>query len=460
MSQLVIADPAQKFREAHARAFRESGGGKGQKREITIIEAGWGSSGYYSESVLSTDIPRIFPVNTHMYLNHPTESEDQERPERDVLDLVGYVAETPRMAGIASVSVAYIFEHWVDVIDELWEHIGLSIRAFGVAEEGDAGGRTGPIIQTLTEGLSIDYVTLAGAGGKVGPLMESMRERVTPLIESARQKQTPEQVKEAQLSELNENLEKAGEERYGGEDPYTYCYVEDVEIDQNWVVYRVRVSGEDATYQKVNFVRNSDGDVALSGDGVEVDREISWVPTVQNPPVPPVEENEESEMTDEEKRRLEDLEESVKKLQTDLDESKEETKKESDRADRAEEALVGREARTVAESVVDADEIKDKLPKAARDRVVENTLRQKLPLLDNGKLDKDTLKERATKELTTEVSYIAEASGIGKPRDLSSEDSLRESDSSEDEKARKRLQESFEESGMDEKAAELAAKGR
>lgn len=451
---------AERIREASSRAFREGQTLSGTKREIVIIEAGWGSSGYYSESVIGRDIPRIFPVGTHMYLNHPTTAEENDRPERNVLDLVGVVAEAPRMAGIASVAVAEIFEHWVPVIDAIAEHIGLSIRAYGTAEEGDAGGKHGQIIQTLTEGLSIDYVTLAGAGGKVGPLVESAREKVIPLIETAREKQTPEQVKEAQLSELNANLEKAGEEKFGSDEPYTYCYVEDVEIDQNWVVYRVRVSGEDARYMKVNFVRNADGDVALSGDGAEVDREISWEPS-QEPtlPVPPVEEKE-TEMTDEEKRRLSELEESVKTLQGKVTTAEEAQKTAEDERDRTNEVLMGREARTVAQSVVEADGIKEKLPEQACKRVVENALRGKLPTGEEGKLDKDALLERAKKALKEEVDYIAETSGIGKPRGSGGDSTFSVSESENEDADTKRLEESFVEGGMSPEAAKVAAKGR
>ena len=253
-----------KLRESSTSAFRE-GSGSGSKREVVIIEAGWGSSAYYSEEVLERDIPRIFPIGTKMYLNHPTRREDTERPERDVRDLVGKIVETPRMAGIQSVAVAEIFEHWVPVIDALAKDIGLSIRALGVTEDRDIGGKHGPYATALTEGFSVDFVTEAGAGGSIGELVESARER------------NSEPVREALDSELHQNLEKAGEERFGSKEPYTYCYVGDIELDKNWVVYRVRPSGEEYTYYKMKFLRNTDGDVELQGDPVEVERETSWI---------------------------------------------------------------------------------------------------------------------------------------------------------------------------------------
>jgi vacuolar-type H+-ATPase subunit D/Vma8 len=271
------------LREARAHAFREDGAlpNSGQRREIVIIEAGWGSSGYYSEGVLGRDIPRIYPPGTHMYLDHPTVTEEYERPERSVKDLVAVTLETPRMAGIAAVTVCEIFEHWVPVIDALAEHIGVSIRALGVAEEGDAGGKHGEIVKSLTEGRSIDFVTMAGAGGQVGQLVESARERIRPLIESARRHSPPVPVKEALYSELRDALETAGEKRFAMEDS-CYCYLEDVEMDEGWAIYSVRQPDPDTgksvrIYLKVKFVRNEDGDVALSDDTEEVERETSWV---------------------------------------------------------------------------------------------------------------------------------------------------------------------------------------
>jgi hypothetical protein len=57
----------------------------------------------------------------------------------------------------------------------------MSIRASGKAKEGKAEGRTGPIIEQLTRGISVDYVTKPGAGGKILQLFEAARKpQVTP----------------------------------------------------------------------------------------------------------------------------------------------------------------------------------------------------------------------------------------------------------------------------------------
>lgn len=267
--------------EAGTTAFRESSQ-TGSKRAITVIRAGWGSSGYYSEKLLERDIPRIFPAGTHMYLDHPTESEDQARPERSVRDWVGTFDETPRMAGIDSITVANIFEHWQPVINGIVEgggKLGTSIRAFGVAEEGSAGGRSGQIIERLTEGLSVDFVTLPGAGGEVGMMTESMRETVVPLIESARLA-IPAHLREALDSEVREALDSAGTAAYGDDDTYVYC--QDYDIDASWAIFWINPDSKESYYFKQDFVRDTEGNVALKGEGSKVERDVEYVPAKES----------------------------------------------------------------------------------------------------------------------------------------------------------------------------------
>jgi hypothetical protein len=60
-------------------------------------------------------------------------------------------------------------------VDSLAKHIGMSIRATGKAKEGEAEGRKGALIQELSRGLSVDYVTTPGAGGQILQLFEAAR---------------------------------------------------------------------------------------------------------------------------------------------------------------------------------------------------------------------------------------------------------------------------------------------
>lgn len=139
---------------------------------IKIIAPGWGSSGYYTERVLTRDIPAAFPVGTKMYWNHPTVTEAVERPERDLRDLVAKTVSTPIWradgpAGPGMYADAQVYEGWRAPVDDLAADIGLSIIAAGYAKTGEAEGRSGPIIEQIVRGESIDFVTTPGAGGKI-----------------------------------------------------------------------------------------------------------------------------------------------------------------------------------------------------------------------------------------------------------------------------------------------------
>jgi hypothetical protein len=144
---------------------------------IKIIQAGWGSSGFYPQEVLQRDGPKAFPAGTHMYMNHPTAQEEAARPERSLNDLAAVTTsdaawrEGPDGPGLYAECKP--FSDSAARIKEMAPHIGVSIRASGQAESGEMEGRKGPIIKAITQGKSVDFVTQAGAGGKV--LVESAR---------------------------------------------------------------------------------------------------------------------------------------------------------------------------------------------------------------------------------------------------------------------------------------------
>lgn len=145
---------------------------------IKIIGPGWGSSGYYDRAVLERDVPRAFPPGTHMYWNHPTMSEAVERPERDLRDLAAVTVSTPRWEdsgsqGPGMYAEAAVFSGYKETVDQIAEHIGVSIMGEGATEIGKAEGRQGPIVKEIARGASIDFVTKPGAGGKVLKIFES-----------------------------------------------------------------------------------------------------------------------------------------------------------------------------------------------------------------------------------------------------------------------------------------------
>jgi hypothetical protein len=153
---------------------------------IRLIDAGKGSSGAYpAETLEAAAESAVFPVGTHMYIDHPTESENYERPERTIKDLAAVLTENARWdeAAQALVAEARVFSHWRQPIADMAESIGVSIRAMAEAEDGEWQGRPAKIITRLVEGASADFVTHAGRGGKVLQVIESARNR-TPVAEA------------------------------------------------------------------------------------------------------------------------------------------------------------------------------------------------------------------------------------------------------------------------------------
>jgi len=147
---------------------------------IKIIQAGWGSSGYYPADVLERDGPKVFTKDMHMYWNHPTLTEETDRPERSLNDLAAVLVSDARWnkngpKGPGLYADAKVFEGYQKPVDNLAENIGVSIRAMGKAQQGTVDGITGPVITELTAGKSVDFVTAAGAGGEIITLFEAAR---------------------------------------------------------------------------------------------------------------------------------------------------------------------------------------------------------------------------------------------------------------------------------------------
>lgn len=152
---------------------------------IKVIQAGWGSSGYYPADVLERDGPKVFTKGMHMYWNHPTYTEESERPERDLNDLAAVLVSDARWntngpKGAGLYADAKVFEAYQKPVDDMAENIGVSIRALGKAQQGVAEGRSGVIISELSKGRSIDFVTAPGAGGEIVTLFEAVRASTTP----------------------------------------------------------------------------------------------------------------------------------------------------------------------------------------------------------------------------------------------------------------------------------------
>jgi len=151
-------------------------------RMLKLIAPGWGSSGYYPAAVLQRDGPTVFKQGLHNYIDHPTAVEERDKPEGSINKLASVLQEDAKWYddykgnGPGLYAPARVQETFNTFLNDFGKNIGTSIRASGRSKLGEADGRQGPIIQSITSAKSVDYVTIPGAGGQVLELFEAFRE--------------------------------------------------------------------------------------------------------------------------------------------------------------------------------------------------------------------------------------------------------------------------------------------
>ena len=143
--------------------------GEGKYR-IRIIVPGQGSSGIYTAENLA-ESAYLFKAGTEMFIDHPTESEEWERPERSIRDYAGVFLEDATVGEDGALyTVCKVFSGVNELIKDKWEYIGVSINAWcnePIAETG--------VVPVFAGVRSVDFVTTPGAGGAVIDLLESNR---------------------------------------------------------------------------------------------------------------------------------------------------------------------------------------------------------------------------------------------------------------------------------------------
>ena len=148
---------------------------------IKIIDPGWGSSGYYSREVLQQAAnARVYAAGLQMYWNHPSKSDEKERPERDLRDLAGVLTEDARWdeqgsKGPGLYSRAKVFSAYRDHVAEMGPYIGLSHYVWGESKQGEAEGKKGDIITRIAAARSVDFVTVPGRGGAIAEAFRAAR---------------------------------------------------------------------------------------------------------------------------------------------------------------------------------------------------------------------------------------------------------------------------------------------
>lgn len=485
-------------------------GNQGRRRRIQLIDAGWSKNGRYypPETLAEAARARIYPAGTPMFVDHPTVSEQAERPERSVKDLAARLVTDARYEDGKLVAEADLFGTWGPVINEIADQIGVSIRAAGTLEYGEADGREGPIVTALTEGISVDFVTSPARGGKVLELIESARAQ--PLAESRNVGAWLESRLHLAFTELTDGMYGNGkltrDERINLSSAIgdaLDAFVKRVEADEPQLYQRdlwQGPPGEDDTdmaeaattddgskASKVHAVKASEA-VAASGHSVVINmpagvtaegitEALNRRPTkpapvpgagpenapgslpADNPPTK--EEGSMPELTEAEARKLtEERDAALAEAETARNEAAAAAAARTESDLKLARFTAAESARPIAAKLL----AESKLPAAAQGRILGQLVSSEtVPLNGDHKLDESAFRgalEDAVKAEETYLASLAEQAGIGKPRGLGESTSPENVDESASVAVTEGLVESFKQSGMSEAAARLAATGR
>lgn len=230
----------------------------GPRYRVRLIEGPrWGSSGYYTGEALDS-APAAFE-GSKTYLDHPARSDETERPERSLRDLVGSITNVTREAdGVWG--QLNVRPHMAKLVESLASDgdLDMSIRATAEAAPGQVNGRAGLIVSRFVDGLSVDLVTEAGAGGRVYELLESARARLA----------------EAPARDRRDQLQRALNATHGDPSRDRYPWLADFDDVARVCWYE---DGRE-TWQQPYTVATDDLSVALTGERFEVRPVITYHP--------------------------------------------------------------------------------------------------------------------------------------------------------------------------------------
>lgn len=341
----------------------------GKRYKARLIDAGEGSSGIYTpEALQQAATDRIFAAGTRIHLDHPRRTDDRDLPERSVKDWCGVLDEdavynTDAQALEAAIR---IFSPYQALIAEMWDRVGMSIRAWADTEPTPTGK---PKITRFTEAGSVDFVTQAGRGGKLLQVLES-------------------RLDEATYRDRREQIEVAVRDRY--QTDQHYVWVRDFDDTTVWFE-----TDDQHCWQQTYEVAADDLSVALIGDAVEVRPVTQYVPVQPAPN----ESGNHSESTDEgEPMDPKELEAQIEALQKQLDAvtaERDQLKTEKRNRTNSDKAL----------AALPTVEGYDKLPELAQARVAETVARQ-IPTTEAGDLDTEKFNEQAVAAVKAEADYL------------------------------------------------------
>jgi hypothetical protein len=191
----------------------------GNTYEATVIREGAGNAedrNYYTREALRQAVAAGLFEGLQCYANHPTASEERDRPERDVRQLVGHFREArySEDSGVGQVRAKFIpisgpgYEWVTSLIESALGSvpnrplIGISIDGYGHApDQQEINGRTYSMVREVTHLGSADIVTRAGAGGQFHRRLQEAWRNTTPAEQRPGDTSQEEQMKAAKLQE-------------------------------------------------------------------------------------------------------------------------------------------------------------------------------------------------------------------------------------------------------------------
>ncbi len=346
---------------------------------LRIIDAGEGSSAIYPPDALKQAAKdRIFSLGTHMHLDHPTEAEERERPERSLKDLAAVFVEDAYFneeAAALDVPIK-VAAPYRPLIDDLWESIGASIHAF--VETDNKPGK--PVVKRFLPDPrnTVDFVTKAGRGGKVLEVLESARGV------------------EATSRDRREQLSIAVKDAYQTE-PNQYVWVRDFDETTELVWFD---NSDDRTWQQSYTVSDDDLSVTLTGDPIEVRPVVQYVPvSTEGESDSTKKEAIMAQIADDKLAELTAAAGRVPTLENQLAE------KDRAIADK-DKQLKAHENSVKAGKALATVEGFDKLPELAQARVAEAMARN-IPVTESFEFDAEKFNEQAVAVVKAEADYIA-----------------------------------------------------
>ena len=222
---------------------------------LVLLTPGQGTSGYYSPEVLEQAAKdKVFPRGTQSHINHDTELERHERPAGDLRNLAAVTLEDAWIKDGNLVAETRISSAWRDFVEEFQEFIGASINAR--AEVSEDGLNIERILPSPFN--RVDFVTVAGRGGRVAEVLESAKAIETRSIRAT----------ETTASDVETYLRAAVNDAHRTEDDY--AWMQDYDDAAVYFDKQGRTYKQGYTLDGVN--------VTLQGEPVQVRRRVEYDP--------------------------------------------------------------------------------------------------------------------------------------------------------------------------------------